>query len=288
MISDKIWDRANNDDVLSDTACLAVLRTSTLQRERRLPDFVAVGYQKCGTETLSFLDCHPNIVYRAWESPIFTNKTFRNLVLASKKRPKKIQELREYYTNNLPLVAPDEILIDKNSEYIVGPENHVKDIAKAIKIINANIKIITFVCDPNLRVVSKLLERQRRTVFKGTNECEDCAKMHFNASMVHFTNTEINALGGHESPWAKYHEGLSIYEEEFGSENVYVVDGESLISNPNLEFKMLLEFLRMEPRELIFQTHPDTNMPCLMQPILFCLNRSKGTSRQVRIIGLTW
>jgi len=27
-------------------------------------DFVAVGYQKCGTETLSFLDCHPNIVYR--------------------------------------------------------------------------------------------------------------------------------------------------------------------------------------------------------------------------------
>ena len=59
--------------------------------------------------------------------------------------------------NTLPLVAPDEILIDKNSEYIVGPENHVKDIAKAIKIINPEMKIITFVCDPNLRVVSKLL-----------------------------------------------------------------------------------------------------------------------------------
>ena len=70
--------RANNDDVLSDTACLAVLRTSKLPRERRLPgsqvvtlsgaimflDYVAVGYQKCGTETLSFLDCHPKIVYR--------------------------------------------------------------------------------------------------------------------------------------------------------------------------------------------------------------------------------
>ena len=51
---------------------------------------------------------------------------------------------------------------------------------------------------------------------------------------------------------------------------------------------MLLEFLEAEPRELIFQMHPDTNMPCLMQPILFCLNRSKGTSRQVRIAGLTW
>ena len=58
-------------------------------------------------------------------------------------------------------------------------------------------------------------------------------------------------------------------------------------SNPNLEFKMLLEYLQTEPRELIFQMHPDTNMPCLMQPILFCLNRSKGTSRQVRIAGLT-
>jgi len=44
---------------------------------------------------------------------------------------------------------------------------------------------------------------------------------------------------------------------------------------------MLLEYLQTEPRELIFQMHPDTNMPCLMQPILFCLNRSKGTSRQV-------
>ena len=98
-----------------------------------------------------------NGIFRAWESPIFTNKTFRNFVLAAKNHPKKLQELREYYMNTLPLVAPDEILIDKNSEYIVGPENHVKDIAKAIKIINPKIKIITFVCDPNLRAVSKLL-----------------------------------------------------------------------------------------------------------------------------------
>ena len=56
VISDRIWDRfecaifnvstvthftivfrANNDDVLSDTACLAVLRTSKLSRARRLP-----------------------------------------------------------------------------------------------------------------------------------------------------------------------------------------------------------------------------------------------------------
>ena len=96
-------------------------------------------------------------IFRAWESPIFTNKTFRNFVLAAKKHPKKLNELREEYMATLPLVAPDEILIDKNSEYIVGPENHVKDIAKAIKIINPKIKIITFVCDPNLRAVSKLL-----------------------------------------------------------------------------------------------------------------------------------
>ena len=78
-------------------------------------------------------------------------------MLASKNRPNKIEELRDYYMESLPLVAPDEILIDKNSEYVVGHENHVEDIAKAIKIINPNIKIITFVCDPNLRVVSKLL-----------------------------------------------------------------------------------------------------------------------------------
>ena len=98
-----------------------------------------------------------DLYFRAWESPIFTNKTFRTLVLASKNRPNKIEELRDYYMDSLPLVAPDEILIDKNCEYVVGPENHVEDIAKAIKIINPNIKIITFVCDPNLRVVSKLL-----------------------------------------------------------------------------------------------------------------------------------
>ena len=96
-------------------------------------------------------------IFRAWESPIFTNKTFRTLVLASKNRPNKIEELRDYYMDSLPLVAPDEILIDKNSEYVVGPDNHVEDIAKEIKIINPNMKIITFVCDPNLRVVSKLL-----------------------------------------------------------------------------------------------------------------------------------
>ena len=95
-----------------------------------------------------------------------------------------------------------------------------------------------------------------------------------NASVMTWTNP------------ANSDKGLSIYEKKFGHENVYVVDGESLISNPNLEFKLLLDFLQMEPRELIFQMHPETNMPCLMQPILFCLNRSKGTSRQVRVPGL--
>ena len=59
--------------------------------------------------------------------------------------------------NTLPLVAPDEILIDKNSDYVNGPADHVKKIAKAIKIINPKAKVIAFVCDPNLRVVSKLL-----------------------------------------------------------------------------------------------------------------------------------
>ena len=50
-------------------ACLSRLtvRANSTERHRRVPDGIGIGAHKSGTGALSFLDCHPNIVFRCLE-----------------------------------------------------------------------------------------------------------------------------------------------------------------------------------------------------------------------------
>ena len=52
----------------TDTACPVNIKSSALKRERRFPDAIGIGAAKCGTGSLMFLDCHPNIVFRDQEA----------------------------------------------------------------------------------------------------------------------------------------------------------------------------------------------------------------------------
>ena len=59
---------ANGVCETTDTACPVNIKSSALKRERRFPDAIGIGAAKCGTGSLMFLDCHPNIVFRDQEA----------------------------------------------------------------------------------------------------------------------------------------------------------------------------------------------------------------------------
>ena len=159
ILLDEPHDKAANDIELLYTACPAIIRKSKLDRVHRLPDVISIGYDKCGTETLSFLDCHPSIVYRAFEFDFFNNETIIDGIIAAKKNKTRLDQYATLYAAHLPQAAADEILIDKNPNYSKGNSEFIRKISKAIKILIPNVKIIATACDPNLRVVSKMVER---------------------------------------------------------------------------------------------------------------------------------
>ena len=100
----------------------------------------------------------------------------------------RLNEYRRMYAEHLPAAAANEVLVDKNVKYSMGPSLHIADMAKAIKVLVPKAKIVAYACDPNLRVISKLIERQRRRVLHGDKkeECIDCATMLFNdVSLLH-------------------------------------------------------------------------------------------------------
>ena len=62
----------------------------------------------------------------------------------------------------------------------------------------------------------------------------------------------------------------------FSSENVYVGDGENMISNPNFEWSKLMNFLGLSDFHFNFFVPEEKGFPCLNSPIRHCLNNAKG------------
>lgn len=71
---------------------------------KRWPDAIAIGVAKCGTGSLTFIDCHSKFTFRHYE-PNFYGRV----------RPAAQRNLQSY---NLPDVLADEILIEKSPEYM--------------------------------------------------------------------------------------------------------------------------------------------------------------------------
>ena len=52
----------------TDTSCPIKIKESKMERKHRIPDAIGIGVAKCGTGSLMFLDCHPNVVFRDMEA----------------------------------------------------------------------------------------------------------------------------------------------------------------------------------------------------------------------------
>ena len=117
--------------VSGDTACPYQIRDNLIPNrkyKRRHPDAIGIGVGKSGTGTLSFLDCHPNLVFRSNEPFAYKHKNFFQIFQKWQKK-KRAKGQQTYFQNQMyssyadkggwstPLTAKSEFLVEKTPMY---------------------------------------------------------------------------------------------------------------------------------------------------------------------------
>ena len=121
VILEESLDKAYHEGAVMEHACPVEIRKSLEPLEKRLPDVVGVGFAKCGTGTLQFLDCHPGVTMRSSEPKFYTQRNAAGIIRFDEEgTPEKYDFLKKIYYSRLPLVAKDEILVEKSpQEWII-------------------------------------------------------------------------------------------------------------------------------------------------------------------------
>jgi len=284
-------DKAYYNDKLLDHACPMTIRGGTGQLRHRIPDVIGIGFAKCGTGALAFLDCHPDITFRTTEPRFFAKEAMLDHILTAARTNNhtRLRHYREMYARQVPMASSSDILIEKSPQYAGGSVSLRLKRAKAMKAINPNMKLIAFVCDPSRRAYSQLKMKDRRSMFKtekgvDVEECKACLKGSFEDAIKHFTTTlEMTRRRHEESGYASYGSYLRSYLSEFKENELHIADGENLVNNPNEEWARILDFLGVSKKDFGFEVVEDKGFPCLDKPVPYCLNSSKGTSRKVDV-----
>ena len=71
-------------------------------------------------------------------------------------------------------------------------------------------------------------------------------------------------------PWRR------VFEES----NIFYMDGERMAHDAGGEMQLLLDFLGAPKQQFTFENQLNKGFSCLEQPLPFCLNPAKGTSRK--------
>ena len=104
------------------------------------------------------MDCHQRAVFRTTEPRFFDQRSkLQQIIKAAEDNDlQTLNRLRNDYAKKVPLAADDELLIEKSPQYAGGSEDIRRLRAKAMKIINPNLKLLAVVCDPIRRAFSQL------------------------------------------------------------------------------------------------------------------------------------
>ncbi|CAG5078247.1 Oidioi.mRNA.OKI2018_I69.PAR.g8940.t1.cds [Oikopleura dioica] len=268
-----------------DTSC--PLAQNEKGRIDKMPNLIAVGFGKCGTGSLSFLDCHSQIVFRFVE-PAFSWLMYN---AKKKKKPTTEQALAAY---NLPKAHESEILVEKSPGYMNGKTDKMLKRYEAMKYFSPRVKILVLLCDPMHRLWSHLKMHGKEEYYL---DFAEMANEKWMPAMQNFTYDErhnildlpvfaadLKNIGKNSSEYMKkvllmglYYSRLSVLLKAFGKDRVLLLDGDNLISDPGEEFGLVEEFVGVD-KELTFEFATRYPYPCLDEPVPMCLPSSKGTS----------
>ena len=265
------------DWVHLDTSCPLTIK-SRLNKTlvHRWPDAIGIGFPKCGTSVMDFIDCHPKLVFRSSE-PYYWAST------------KAIEGgLVEYA---IPKASTDEILIEKTPDYSLGGYQVLSNRATAIKKSIPNVKLLVFICDPALRAYSHIKMQSRKTpdrfnnIWGGNDEITSLKLLGEFLDVAKPAEQRSPRLPGMQTiiEYGQYATHLKPYLEQFNISNIHFVDGGNVIKNPNTEFSMLETFFKVE-NVMNFTMNEEKGYPCLHRPVPMCLNADKGNSIYIKHI----
>ncbi|ESO87065.1 hypothetical protein LOTGIDRAFT_229255 [Lottia gigantea] len=220
---------------------------------KRLPQAIIIGVKKGGTRALlEFLKVHPKVKAAGPEPHFFDNFYSRGF---------------EWYRNQMPNTAEDELTVEKTPRYFVS-----KEVPGRIYKMNKDIKLIVVVRDPVTRAISdytqSILKWPKMPPF------EEKAFIDNSSCVVNTTwsKLRIGVYAKHLKKWLKY----------FPLNQIHFVNGEKLISNPVDEMYKVQDFLGLQ--RLVTDSHftfkGSWDFPCLKKDIksdhIHCLRRNKG------------
>lgn len=123
--------------------------------EKRLPDFIIIGMQKCGTTVLKyFLEAHPKLIAPKLGEIHFFEKDW-NFEQVRKKNFFKVKSSiqgKEWYLDKMPNASSELLIFEKTPDYMAVPI-----VAKRIFEMKPDMKLIVLTCDPVKRAFSNYL-----------------------------------------------------------------------------------------------------------------------------------
>ena len=191
---------------------------ATANRIEKWPNIVTIGFSKCGTGALAFIDCHPDIVFRLVEPSVFNNK----------------QVSLESY--NIPKATLDEVLIEKSPTYVKGGDSALYKKARLMKQKIPDLKILVFLCDPIKRLYSHIKmdyeDQRKRQKYWGKNVTVESvwatAEDHAAQRNVTELSTEHNDTLRQKLKFGKFYSKLLPWIKVFGYSQIHLVDGDNL------------------------------------------------------------
>ncbi|CAI5456119.1 unnamed protein product [Caenorhabditis angaria] len=232
--------------------------------KKRFPDAIIVGVKKAGTRALlEFLKINPLVKAPGPEVHFFDKNFNKGL---------------EWYREQMPETMNGELTIEKSPAYF-----HSKNAPERIKMLNPNTKIIIVVRDPVTRAISDYTQssskRKRLGLMPSFEEMAvgNCA-MWLKANCT--TKTRGVNAGWGAIRIGVYHKHMKRWLDNFPMQNIHIVDGEKLITNPAEEVSRTEKFLGLTPvaKPTNFGIDPIKKFPCVKKSDgeLHCLGKTKG------------
>lgn len=224
------------------------------QSSPRLPSCIIIGVRKAGTRALlQYLGLHPDVVVNAREQHFFNTDKYK-LGL-------------DYYRKQMPNSLANQITIEKTPAYfndLMTPERIYR--------MNSSVKLILIVREPVTRLISDY------TQLKYGRENRNKTMEPFEA-LVLDNNGEINAEYKPVQRSMYYHYFMN-WLEFFHRDQIYISNGDALITNPYGELFQIESFLHL-PHKIpnhIFYFNASKGFYCIHDDNLEtpCLSETKG------------
>ncbi len=183
-------------------------------------DFLIIGAQKSGTSSLMrFLQRNPEYFYVAKQECHFWN------------RDNKYNDPDGFaqYFSNFSNARPDQIVGEKSPSYLANDK-----VAARVAQHFPKIKIIAILRDPADRAYSAYLHGSRIGGISNSMSFGEAIKNYKEFQGIPFGDVVSQGF---------YAKNLQSYYEQFGREQILIIDFAEMVSNPNKVLKEVLEFL---------------------------------------------